>query len=157
MRISDFWRAWLAVILISISASGYAQSSLGYDSSADPFSLLQDAKVRAADDSKHILVIAGGEWCVWCHYLDAFLVQNPDVGEALKDTFVVVKAYLGAENDNEAFFSAMPEAVGYPHFWVLASDGTVLISQNTLPLEDGDKSYDKGRFVAFINMWKMSP
>jgi hypothetical protein len=30
----------------------------------------------------------------------------------------------------------------------------VLVSQNTFPLEDGDKSYDKGKFAEFISTWK---
>jgi len=157
MRTTDFWRVGLAAILVFVSASSHAQDKLGYDPAADPFVQLQDAQVGAADDTKLILIIAGGEWCIWCHYLDAFLVENTDVAMALKSTFVVVKAYLGGENDNEAFFSTLPEAAGYPHFWVLASDGTVLASQNTLPLEDGDKSYDKANFVSFIDKWSVAP
>ena len=154
MRTSNFWRAGVAAVLISVSAGGYTQDKLGYDPAADAFGQLRDAQISAAADGKLILIIAGGEWCIWCHYLDAFLVENPDIGKTLKDTFVVVKAYFGGDNDNEAFFATMPEALGYPHFWVLAADGTMLVSQNTVALEDGAKSYDKRNFIAFIDKWK---
>ena len=157
MRTVDFCRAGAVAVWFSITTSGYAQNTLGYDPAADPFAQLQTARATAAADDKRVLIIAGGEWCIWCHYLDAFLGTHPDINKALKDTFVVVKAYLGDENDNEAFFATLPEAVGYPHFWVLAPDGNVLASQNTLPLEDGDKSYDERNFVAFIDQWRMGP
>jgi hypothetical protein len=144
----------LAAIVLFVSAGAGAQPDLvGYDPAADPFEQVRNAGVTAAADSKLILVVAGGEWCIWCHYLDAFLTENADIGKALKETFVVVKAYLGETNMNEAFFSTLPEALGYPHFWVLAADGTLIASEGTLPLEDGDKSYDAAKFSAFVDKW----
>jgi thioredoxin-related protein len=144
----------LASTLLTIASASFAQPDIGYDPGADPFALLQQAEASAAADGKFVLVIAGGDWCIWCHYLHAFLDDNEDIGNALKQTFVVVKAYFGDETDNEPFFATLPEAVGYPHFWVLDAGGKVLASQNTLPLEDGDKSYDRGNFLAFIESWE---
>lgn len=146
----------LATALVSIASVGVAQHDIGYDPGADPFALLSEAEARAADEGKFVLVIAGGDWCIWCHYLHAFLDDNEDINSALKGTFVVVKAYFGDETDNTEFFATLPEAVGYPHFWVLDAGGEVLVSQNTLPLEDGDKSYDRGNFLAFIENWEAS-
>jgi Thioredoxin-like len=154
MRVSEFRHAQLAAMLITLAVSGCARDGLGYDPQADPFAQLRDGQATAAAEDKLILIVAGGEWCIWCHYLDAFLDDNPDVSTPLKDTFVVVKTYVGEDNENDAFFSTMPEAAGYPHFWVLAADGTMLASEGTLPLEDGDKSYDKRKFAAFIDKWK---
>jgi len=154
MRMTDLRQAAAAILLIMLAVSGCARDDLGYDPAADPFAQLQDAQATAAAEDKLILIVAGGEWCIWCHYLDAFLDENPDVATPLKDMFVVVKAYVGEDNENDAFFSTMPEAAGYPHFWVLASDGTMLASEGTLPLEDGDKSYDKRKFTAFIDKWR---
>jgi hypothetical protein len=55
---------------------------------------------------------------------------------------------------NADFFARLPKAAGAPHFWVLSSTGEVLASQDTLPLEDGEKSYDPGKFSAFIEQWR---
>lgn len=55
---------------------------------------------------------------------------------------------------NAEFFGRLPKAAGAPHFWVLSPGGQVLESQDTLPLEDGDKSYDRGKFQAFIERWR---
>jgi thiol:disulfide interchange protein len=150
-------RAWLLpafAALALVTADARAQSSLGYDPTTDPFAELARAQEEAAAEGKLILVEAGGEWCIWCHYLGKFLTDNPDIEKALESTFVVMKVYFEEEGDNAAFFATMPKAAGYPHFWVRAADGTVLASQNTLPLEDGAKSYDRGRFRAFIDGWK---
>jgi len=115
---------------------GGAAETLGYDPQADPFEQL-----------------AAGDWCSWCHYLDAFVKRDADVARALYDTFVVVKVYYGDENKNERFFGSWPEAAGYPHFWIFSADGNLLRSQGTLELEDGGKSYDKEAFLAFAAQW----
>ena len=125
-----------------------------YDPAADPFAELEAARVTAAEENKHILVVAGGDWCIWCLYLHDFLASEPALNKSLKDTFVVVKIYFGPATDNDEFFSTLPEAAGYPHFWILNADGAVLESQNTLPLEDGDKSYEVDAFMAFIDKWR---
>ena len=154
MRKLDIGRSALALVLTVISLSSYAQGGdIGYDAAADPFALLQAAEAQAGNEEKFVLVIAGGDWCIWCHYLDAFLHEHAELGAALKDTFVVTKVYIGDEEDNADFFATLPEAAGYPHFWILAADGSLLESQNTLPLEDGDKSYDPASFRAFIDRW----
>lgn len=154
VRPGNTWCAVASLILLLTSTGGYAQDNLGYDPDADPFQQLQDARSTAADDGKLILVIAGGDWCIWCHWLDAYLAANVDVSEALYGTFVVLKVFYGGSDDNEEFFATIPRAAGYPHFWVLDSEGKLLASQNTVPLEDGDKSYDNRNFIAFIDEWR---
>jgi hypothetical protein len=99
-------------------------------------------------------VISGGDWCKWCHYLAAFLDRETALDAALHDVFVVQKVYVGDENMNKEFFARLPKAAGAPHFWVLSQKGELLVSQDTLPLEDGDKSYDRAKFVAFIEQWR---
>jgi thioredoxin-related protein len=122
----------------------------GYDAKADPQIALDRALVQAKASKKKVLVVAGGEWCIWCHYLESFIAKNKDVDDAIHHSFVTVKAYYGEGNKNTAFFSRLPKAVGYPHFWVISSDGKVLHSVNTATLEDGGKSYNKARFLKFI-------
>jgi thiol:disulfide interchange protein len=148
------WCVLALLVAPALQGCSPAQPSIGYDPAADPFAQLEAAKAEASEHDKRILVVAGGEWCIWCHYLDRFLHDNADVAAKLKDTFVIVKAYYGDETDNGEFFATLPEAVGYPHFWILAPDGTVLESQNTLPLEDGGQSYDRDRFLAFVDSWR---
>jgi hypothetical protein len=122
----------------------------GYDAKANPDVELSRALVEAKAGNKKVLVIAGGEWCTWCHYLESFLKKNPAIDAELHLSFVPVKVYFGEENKNAAFFSRLPPAKGYPHFWVIENNGQVRKSVNTGPLEDGARSYDKKKFLEFI-------
>ena len=131
-----------------------AAPAIGYDPHADAFADLAAATARAESQGKLVLVIAGGDWCVWCHYLHAFIERNADVERALHDVFVVDQVYVGDENRNREFFAQWPQAAGTPHFWILSSAGKLLESQPTVGLEDGNKSYDKSKFLAFIEHWR---
>ena len=143
-----------AAFLLLLSADGRSAEDIGYDPKADPFRQLEEGVARAQAADKLVLLISGGDWCIWCHYLNAFVKSNADVERELYDTFVVVKVYVGDENKNEKFFANWPQAAGAPHFWVFSTDGNLLSSQPTLVLEDGDKSYDKQKFLDFIARWK---
>jgi hypothetical protein len=144
---------WLCVAallgVLPICMAGAPKLS-GYDAKANPDVQLSRALVEATASSKKVLVIAGGEWCTWCHYLEAFLKKNPAIDAELNGAFVPVKVYIGDENKNAAFFSRLPPAKGYPHFWVIENNGQVKKSVNTGPLEDGARSYDKKKFLEFI-------
>ena len=45
-------------------------------------------------------------------------------------------------------------ADGQRVIFVALPTGELLVSQDTLPLEDGDKSYDRAKFAAFIEQWR---
>ena len=96
MRVS-----FAACALFALAAEG---ATLGYDPKADPFEQYHEAVATAEAQGKLVLVIAGGDWCSWCHRLDRFLDRNDDVRARLADAFVVMKVYVGDENYNETFF-----------------------------------------------------
>lgn len=150
-----------AVVALALSAAILGGSvhaaetkDIGYDAKADAFALRDAAIAQAAAEDKLVLLISGGDWCIWCHYLAAFLDRETDLDAALHDAFVVAKVYVGDENMNQEFFATLPKAAGAPHFWVLSATGELLASQDTLPLEDGAKSYDRNKFRAFIDRWQ---
>jgi len=137
----------------ALAGAGQAlHDSRHYDPARDPFQDLDAAADRAASANKKVLVMVGGDWCSWCHILEAFLAENPDVKNRLYGTFEVVKVYLGEENYNEDFFSYFPDLNGVPHFYIVSAERTVLGSQSTAELEKS-RSYDKGRFMSFIDGW----
>src|SRR5688572_10303744 len=146
--------------LLAVAALGAAlamaqpKKDIGYDPRANASEQLDSAVAAARAEDKLVLLISGGDWCVWCHYLAAFLEREPALDAALHDVFVVQKVYVGDENLNKEFFARLPTAAGAPHFWVLSSGGDLLASQDTLPLEDGAKSYDRAKFQAFVDQWR---
>src|SRR5688572_33052674 len=146
--------AAMAALLVGTQALAADSSQLGYDPQADAFEQLETAVTTASAERKLVLLVAGGDWFVWCHYLAAFLERETAIDAALHDAFVIAKVYVGDENMNKEFFARLPKAAGAPHFWVLSPAGAVLASQDTLPLEDGAKSYDRTKFTAFVEQWR---
>ena len=102
--------------------------------------------------NKRIILDVGGEWCIWCHRIDAFIEQNSEIKDFLNKHFIVVKVNYSEENKNEKFLSRYPKVDGYPHFFVLDDKGKLLHSQNTGLLEK-EKSYDTGKFLSFLKKW----
>lgn len=144
-----------AAVLMLLLGSAAQAGGLGYDPEADPFEQYREAVATASAQHKLVLVIAGGDWCHWCHVLSRFVDTNADVETSLNETFVVMKVYVGPDNYNELFFSQLPQAYGAPHFWIISPEREVLASQSTAKLEQG-KRYDKASFLAFIEQWRQT-
>jgi thioredoxin-related protein len=123
-----------------------------YDPARDPFSDLDTAIARAAVEGKRILLEVGGEWCVWCHILDDFIKGEDGIRSALGASFLIMKVNFGTVNRNEAFLSRYPRVDGYPHIFVLDSDGSLLHSQRTDELEQG-RSYSRSAMLQFLEKW----
>ena len=113
---------------------------------------IQDAVAEAERTDKRIILDVGGEWCIWCHRIDQFIDENKELKDFLNEHYLVVKINYSKENKNEELLSNYPEIEGYPHFFVLESDGTLLHSQNTGDLEK-EKSYDIDKFMTFLKEW----
>ena len=143
-----------ALALCAAVAPAQPKKDIGYDPHANAFEQLEAAVAKADAEDKLLLLISGGDWCKWCHYLAAFLDRETALDADLHEVFVVQKVYVGDENMNKEFFARLPKAAGAPHFWVLSGTGELLASQDTLPLEDGDKSYDPAKFSAFVEQWR---
>lgn len=124
-----------------------------FDPSRNPFDDLKAAEQFAQKYNKRILLDVGGEWCIWCHRIDAFMHNTKEVKSLLDENYLIVKVNYSKENKNEKFLSAYPKIEGYPHFFVLDKNGKLLHSQNTGELEK-DKDYDKDKFIAFLSKWK---
>jgi hypothetical protein len=148
--------ALLGLIALITACSGGSANSMGYDPDADPFEQLESATARAKAEHKLILVVAGGDWCHWCHVLHDFIEENSALRVHLDDTFVEMKVYTGEENSNDEFFDTLPEMRGVPHWFVLSADGKLLASQNTgdFSREDDDETYNVVLIESFIQNWK---
>jgi|SRR5215213_6285571 len=122
----------------------------------DPNRVAEDdirrAVSEAARTGKRILLEVGGEWCGCCHIMDAFFEKNPGLLEFREQKFITVKINYSQENENKRALSSYPAISGYPHIFVLDSDGRLLHSQDTGELESG-KSYDLEKFFSFLRKW----
>jgi thiol:disulfide interchange protein len=124
-----------------------------FDPTNNAFDDLKAAIEDANKSNKRIILDIGGDWCIWCHRIDAFMHNTQEINSLLDENFIVLKINFSKENKNEKFLSQYPAIEGYPHFFVLDKDGIFLQSQNTGDLEK-DKDYDKEKFLSFLNKWK---
>ena len=141
-------------ISISQTESVYKQVDK-FDPERNPQEDLSNAVSEAKKSGKRIILDVGGDWCIWCHRIDHFIETTEEVKNYLDKNFIVLKINFSKENKNEDFLSKYPEIPGYPHFFVLDSDGKLLHSQDTGDLEAG-KGYSKEKIMSFLKKWAPS-
>jgi thiol:disulfide interchange protein len=115
----------------------------------------QDIKAGVAEakrTGKRVLLEVGGQWCIWCHIMDEYFEKHPDLLAFREKNFIMVKINFSDENKNEQVLSRYPPVAGYPHLFVLDSDGKLLRSQDTSALEEG-RGYNLDKFMAFLKEW----
>lgn len=131
----------------------HSESRVKFDPSRNPAKDLKAAIKEAKKQGKNILLDVGGEWCIWCHRLDKLFEDNKDLADFEHENFIVMKVNYSKENKNEKFLNAYPKVEGYPHLFVLDSNGKLLRSQNTGDLENGQGGHDKDKVMSFLKDW----
>jgi thioredoxin-related protein len=123
-----------------------------YDPGRNADQDIRNAIVEAQRTGKRILLEVGGDWCSWCHIMDAYFDKNPKLTESRDRNFITVKINFSPQNENEKVLSSYGKIPGYPHLFVLDTDGKLLNSKFTAELEEG-KSYNLKKFTDFLNQW----
>ena len=123
-----------------------------FDPKRDAAADIQAAVAEARKSKRRVILDVGGEWCSWCHTLDRYFDEHPDLKELRDRLYVWTKVNWSPDNHNEAVLSQYPKIPGYPHFFVLDQDGKLLQSQDTSQLEDG-RSYSYDKMQQFLMRW----
>jgi thiol:disulfide interchange protein len=123
-----------------------------YDPKRDAAADLKATMDQARKKGKRILVQVGGDWCGWCHLMNKYFHENETVAAALQKDFIIQKVNYSEENRNKEFLGQYPSIKGYPHLFVLDSDGKLLHSQDTALLEEG-KGYRESAVLEFLAKW----
>ncbi len=123
-----------------------------FDPLRDAAADLAASVTSASASGKRIILDVGGEWCVWCRIMDSYFTSKPELLKLRDQNFVWLKINMSPENENRTFLSAYPKIGGYPHLFVLESDGNFLHSQDTESLESAN-SYDDLKMRSFLTTW----
>ncbi|MBA2621841.1 MAG: thioredoxin family protein [Acidobacteria bacterium] len=126
---------------------------LKFDPTRNPNDDLQAAILLAKKEHKRIILDVGGEWCGWCHEMDAFIERNRELKKLRDENYVWLKINFSEENENREFLAAYPQIKGYPHLYILEADGKFIFSKDTSELEDGVKSYNLKKFTDFLTQY----
>lgn len=123
-----------------------------FDPSRDAGKDIKAAVAEAGRTGRRVLLDVGGNWCVWCRRMDTMFTTNKGLAETREKYYITVKINYSTENKNEALLSRYPKIPGYPHLFVLESNGKLLQSQSTADFESG-KGYDPSRVMDFLKKW----
>lgn len=125
---------------------------LKFDPKRDAEADIQGAIGEAQRTGKRILIDVGGDWCGYCHEMDQFFTEHPEILHLRDKSFVTVAIYYGIDNKNRQALSRYSKVLGVPHFFVLEKDGTLLYSQHVLELRTGS-TYDPEKMKTFFLKW----
>lgn len=123
-----------------------------FDPKRDAAADIQAAVAEAQRTGKRIIVDVGGDWCQYCHQMDQFFQEHPEISELRDRNFVTVAVYYGDDNKNHQLLSHYSKVLGIPHFYVLEKDGTMLYSQHVIELRTSGK-YDPDKMQEFLLKW----
>jgi hypothetical protein len=125
-----------------------------YEKDADAKAEIRQALAKAARAHKRVILDFGGNWCYDCHVLEAAFHQ-PDVSPLVAGSFIVVHVDIGRMDKNLDLAEKykVPINKGVPALAVLASDGTLLYSQQHGEFESA-RNMDPDDLIAFLKKWK---
>ena len=143
----------LVICLFFITVS--AQETKLYHPDANADKDIAQALKTAKTENKFVLLQGGGNWCSWCIEFARFCKADPKIDSILHASFVWYHLNFSKENENKKMFAryGYPQRFGFPVFIILNSKGERINTQNSEYLEDGKKSYDRAKVIAFLSMW----
>jgi thioredoxin-related protein len=146
------------VLTLSVKAENsldLPQYSKVYDDKRNPFNDATDAIALAKQTNRQVLIEIGGNWCSWCHKMDTFLNNNPDVYQALHANYVLLKINVSDTNENADFMKGLPPVLGYPHMYISTASGKMLLSKDTAELLSGN-DYSREFWLTFLSKWSVA-
>ena len=163
---TPFARALLAALVLTgtLCACARADDAAGLPADLPAYSTRFDASRNAeadfaaalksaAENHRRVLVMVGGDWCVWCFLLDRHLRADPEAARLMYSGFEMLRVYYNDDNKNEAFLKRFPDFTMFPHFFVVETDAQVLAS---VPADIfiSDAKYNTALIRAFVDRWK---
>ncbi len=131
-----------------------------YNEAADARVDIEQAIAKAQTEGKHILLMFGGNWCIWCHRLHRLFNEDRTIRKFLNKNYVLVMVDVGRRDKNlylnERYGN--PFQHGFPVLVVLDQNGNQLHTQETGSLEyTANESTRKGhhpqRVLEFLKAW----
>ena len=141
------------VLLISLKSFAGDTTKL-YNPTADVTKDVAAVIAKAKKEGKHVLLQAGGNWCVWCYRYDGFVKADTALKRITDEGYVVYHLNYSPENKNLDYFKTLgfPQRFGFPVFIVLDEKGNRLHTQDSGLLEKG-KTYDADKVKNFLLSW----
>lgn len=131
-----------------------------YDEQAIASQDIDRAIATAQQSGKRVLLMFGGNWCIWCHRLHRLFNNDRTIHRVLEKNYVLVMIDVGKRDKNldlnEKYGN--PYQHGFPVLVVLEKDGSLLHTQETgsleyTPQESNTRGHHPGRVLQFLERW----
>ena len=126
-----------------------------YDAKADAENDIEKLIARAKKENKHIMIQAGGNWCIWCLRFDQYVQTTPELKKLVNENYLYYHLNYSPDNKNEKVFAKYNnpgDQFGYPVFIILNKNGKMIHVQQSDVLEEG-KGYSFDKVKDFFNTW----
>jgi thiol:disulfide interchange protein len=165
VKVSAFAAAALGLLLALAAAAadaawtpsppleGVPAYGASYDRTRDPEADFRAAAAAARAKNRRVLIVVGGDWCMWCFMLDRHLRADAEAKRLFFDGFELMRVYYNDDNTNQAFLSRFPAFEVFPHFFVVEPDGRVRASV-TADIFIRDAKYDTALIRSFVEQWQ---
>lgn len=144
----------IAVVLCTQAMANDSDSSKLYNPSANAEKDIAACVKLAKQQNKHVLIQAGGNWCVWCLRFNKFMHEDKEIDSIVEKNFIVYHLNYSKENKNDKVFAKyqFAQRFGFPVFIILDANGNRIHTQNSAYLEEG-KGYSKEKVTDFFKDW----
>ena len=149
---------WVFFVLLFLSVEASANDSTRlYNPKANAEKDVTQLLAKAKQEKKHLLLQIGGNWCLMCYRLNAFVQTDSILKKLLNDNYISYHLNYSPENKNSAYLAKLgnPQRYGFPVLVVLDADGNRLHTQNMALLLKGN-GYDYEKLKAFLFQWRLA-
>jgi thiol:disulfide interchange protein len=127
-----------------------------YNPTADAAKDVAQLLAQAKEGHKRVLLQVGGNWCVMCYRLNAFIKTDTVLKKLLDANYILYHLNYSPENKNRAYLKTIgsPERFGFPVLVVLDAAGKPLHTQESGALQRGN-GYSFEKVKAFLEQWRL--
>ena len=145
--------AFSLLLLAALNAQA-ADSTKLYNPAADAAKDVAQLLIRAKAEQKRVLLQVGGNWCVMCYRLNAFIQMDTVLKKLVIGNYLLYHLNYSPENRNSAYLKTIgsPQRFGFPVLVVLDADGKPLHTQESGALQRGN-GYSFEKVKAFLEHW----
>ena len=146
---------WLILLLLFFSLTAAASDTTKlYNPRADAARDIAALLKKAKSEKKHLLLQVGGNWCVLCYRLNAFIQTDTLLKRLVDNNYLVYHLNYSPENKNLDYLKTLgyPQRFGFPVLVVLDQQGLRLHTQDTALLAKGN-GYDHTKLKEFLRNW----
>lgn len=143
---------WFFSVLLFVSINARAGDSTKlYNPAANAAVDVAQLLVQAKSENKRVLLQIGGNWCVQCYRLNAFMQLDAVLKKLVAENYLVYHLNYSPENKNLAYLKSIgsPHRFGFPVLVVLDSDGKPVQSAQSAALQKGN-GYSFEKVQAFL-------